>query len=142
MAKRKSIADKLKSSNRRRRRRSAQTRLGIADTAVLGADHGSLQISITDSVISELLRYARDAGDEARDATVLAAINSILNSTHASLEEARRLSQQLQQIPERQNIPIKDFRKALRDILATANHHNDSLRIDAFLGYLELLSDD
>jgi hypothetical protein len=73
---------------------------------------------------------------------VVAALKSSLRATTPSGDEAKRLAEELNQIPTRPGVSMRAFRDALQDLLSTASTHQDSRTGDAFLRYLSVLAEE
>jgi hypothetical protein len=135
MSKQDSLRQRLKAADRRRQRRQ-----GFSQPAVATKHEPSAGADVTGMVVEEILDYVDSLDRGARDAMVINAIHSLLRSTTAQGEDAKRLGERLNQIPDRPGVSFRAYRDALQHLLSTAKSHQDPRSSDAFLRYLALLA--
>lgn len=92
-------------------------------------------------MVDAILQHASSLGSEARDIIVLAALKGVFRGTTPQGDDARQLAEQLLQIPSRPGVSMRAFRDSVQELLGIANANHDPMRRDAFLGYLEMLSE-
>jgi hypothetical protein len=91
-------------------------------------------------IVEEILDFVDSLNRGARDAMAVSAIHSVLRSTTAQGEDARRLAERLNQISERPGVSVRAFRDSLQQLLSTAKSHQDPRSSDGFLRYLALMA--
>jgi hypothetical protein len=135
MSKRESLKQRLKAADRRRQRRQGSTQ-----PAVETQHASSANVDVTGMVVEEILHFVESLDRGARDAMAVSAIHSALRSTTAQVEDARRLAERLNQIPERPGVSVRAYRDSLQELLGVAKSHQDPRSSDGFLRYLALMA--
>ena len=91
-------------------------------------------------VVEEILQYVESLDRGARDAMAVNAINSALRSTTPQGEDAKRLAERLDQIPDKTGVSVRAYRDSLHQLLSVAKEHHEPGSSDAFLRYLALIA--
>jgi hypothetical protein len=91
-------------------------------------------------VVEEILDYVDSLDRGARDAMAVSAIHSVLRSTTAQGEDAKRLAERLNRIPDRPGVSVRAYRDSLQQLLSAAKSHQDPRSSDGFLRFLALMA--
>ena len=140
MAKRQDLKRKLKSADRRRRRRAAQVGTPAGAPGISPpAQHASDSVDVSGLIVNTILRFHQEAGGKTHDAAVVAAVRGCLNASAPRGEQSARLHQHLEELSQQGDVETRSFRRALSDLMEMAKRHEDTQDPRAFLRYLALL---
>ncbi len=136
MAKRNSLKSKLKASDRRRRRRPTPVpQAQLAHPSPPPVDVTGL---VVDAIVGDEKKTS-----QLQDAVVVAALRGCVNGNRPSGDEASILFSSLQQIAERTDVEMRDFRTAIKQLLDQSTQHRSlgpqQEAPNPFVNYLAML---
>ena len=132
MAKRKNLKQRLKASDRRRKRRG--------DSAGPNTT-GESTVAATSSVdVMGLLVQSVLSCKPARDSAVIAAIRACLRESTPNAEDAVTIANKLYDVREHEDVELSRFRSSLKQLSELASEHQDADNPLAFVAYLRLFA--
>ena len=94
---------------------------------------------MTALIVSEVLAFTR-SDKSCRDPQVVSALRALLRGSSPAVDSARRLRDQLQQIADRPDVKLRDFRTAVKGLSEQAMQFDrEAEGDDRFLNYLAVL---
>ena len=162
MGKNKSLKAKLKAADRRRKRRpskddaltgaqgkadqsetnvsSQSPLLQTAASAVNESRTQSPTAEATNLIANTILRHVNQPSNSAKDAFVIATLRGLLRGSAPISDESSVLCEQLEKIPVNPHIDRRSYRAGMETILGVALQQENKTTPDAFLQYLQILS--
>lgn len=138
MAKTDRLKAKLKSADRRRRRRPTP-KASPTSEAPSSDDVSAPDVDVAEVLVTSLMEAASSSGT-LRDSAVIASLRAVIAGSEPNSQEAKSLHREMTQSLAQASVSDREARLAAEELLKLAPRGSESQRPDQFLQYLSLIS--